>query len=199
MATAKQTEEKLNAIFSKMEDIDARQQEAEEALNNLRIANAEKLARLQVDLLYKKAAEEENLNSKVNETLLAQGISVQAILKADELAKALKVIDDEYAAKIAAADKAHKKILENERKAKKKKKEKEIKEEIKDNQKLLDEIEKAKKKKDAAKKRENAKRKQDAISSVMSDMSTIGIGRGKRARAKLEEAGVTGKDATKAM
>lgn len=199
MATAKQTEEKLNAIFSKMEDITARQQEAEEALNDLRIANAEKLARLQIDLLNKKAAEEESLNSRVNETLLAQGISVQAILKADELAKALKAIDDEYAAKIAAADKAHKKILENERKAKKKKKEKEIKEEIKDNQKLLDEIEKAKKKKDEARKKEEAKSKQDAISSIMSDMSTIGIGRSKRARAKLEEAGITGGEATKAM
>ena len=86
------------------------------ALNDLRISNANKLARLQIELLNKKAMEEENLNQQINEKLLREGVSIQAILKAEELSKALKLIDEEYAAKIKAADEATKKILENEKK-----------------------------------------------------------------------------------
>lgn len=193
MATNQQTIEQLNKIFSMMEDMNLREQVAAAELNELRISNAKKLADLQISLLNKKAVEEENLNQQINENLLQRGISVQAILKADELKKALDNIEQEYAEKIAAATKAQKKILENEKKARKKKKEQEIKEDIKDNKKLLEELEKAKKIKDEAYRKEKNKKDLASMKSVIDDLSTVRIGGRKRARAQLEEAGITDK------
>lgn len=190
MATEKQTMEQLNEMFSKMDDYDLRMQEAEEALNNLRISNAKKLADLQIDLMNRRAVEEENLNQKVREKLLEEGFSAQAILLADQLDSALREIEEEYAARIKAADKATKKILENEKKARKKAKEKEIKEEAKATEKILQEAEKARKKKEEAKKKDDKANKRDAFSAV-EGFNPIGIGNTKIAREKLNEKGVT--------
>lgn len=194
MATEKQTTEQLNALFTEMEDYDLRMQQAEEALNNLRISNAKKLADLQINLMNKKAVEEENLNQQINENLLQRGISIQAILKAEELKKALDNIEKEYAEKIAAADKAHKKILENEKKAKKKAKEKEVKDTVKDNKKVLEEIDKAKKAYDEAYRKDKNKKDLSSMKTVIDELSTVRIGGRKRARAKLEESGITDKE-----
>lgn len=190
MATEKQTTEQLNEIFSKMEDINLREQEAEEALNDLRISNARKLADLQINLLNKKAVEEENLNQQIREKLLEDGFSTQAILIADQLDKALKEIEEEYAAKIKAADKATKKILENEKKAKKKAKEKEIKDETKANEKVIQEAEKARAAAAKAREKDDKAKKRDAFSAI-EGFNPIGIGNTKIAREKLAEKGVT--------
>ena len=94
MATEKQTTEKLNELFSKMDDFDMRAQEAEEALNDLRILNAERLAKLQIDLLNKKARQELELQQEVFQKYLEDGGRMSAILAREERRNKLRELEE---------------------------------------------------------------------------------------------------------
>ena len=65
MATTQYTIDKLNELFRMMDDLSKRTSAAEEDLNDLRISNAEHLAKLQLDLLNKKARQEIDLQQEV--------------------------------------------------------------------------------------------------------------------------------------
>lgn len=94
MATIEQTTEKLNELFTKMNDLDLREQEAEEALNDLRILNAERLSKLQIDFLNKKTRQELELQQEVFQKYLEDGGRMSAILAREERRNKLRALEE---------------------------------------------------------------------------------------------------------
>lgn len=199
MATEKQTIEQLNALFTEMEDYDLRMQQAEEALNNLRISNAKKLSDLQLDLLMKKEARELEIQQKIYERALKDGVSLAAIKEREDHLKALKAIDDRLAQELSAIDETDKKKREAEIKRLKEQAaadKKKIIDEDKEKRKTDEKYRKDAKKLDDAYRKERGKKDFESMKSIASDLdiSHLSIGGAERARNKLSEQGITDKN-----
>lgn len=95
MASTQYTIDKLNELFRMMDDLSKRTSAAEEDLNNLRISNAEHLAKLQLDLLNKKARQELELQQEVFQKYLEDGGRMSAVLAREERRNKLRELEEQ--------------------------------------------------------------------------------------------------------
>ena len=95
MATTQYTIDQLNELFKKMDDLSKRTTAAEEELNNLRISNAEHLAKLQIDLLNKKARQELDIQQEVFQKYLEDGGRMSAVLAREERRNKLRELEEQ--------------------------------------------------------------------------------------------------------
>lgn len=193
MGTAATIDE-LNRLFAAMEDITAREMEAAEKLNALRISNAEELAKLQLQLMTQNAEREADIRKRSYERALKEGLDIIAVREREEHQLKLQEIDERLARELALIDETDTaaRAAAEARAAE-------------DKQRLID-AEKTKrrddeayrkrqKKLDDAYRKEKGKKDAEAMKSIASDLdiSHLSIGGGKRARNKLAEQGITDK------
>lgn len=196
MATKEQTREQIDALFRQMAEMETRQKDAEEALNDLRISNAEKLSELNLELLKRREERELSIQQKAYERALKNGISLAAIKDREELDREINAIDRRLARELAAVDETDKKkrksiikALKAQAAADKKK----LIDDDKEKRKVDEKYRKDAKKLDDAYRKEKGKKDAEALKSIASDLdiSKISIGGGARARNKLAEQGIT--------
>lgn len=193
MGTAATIDE-LNRLFAAMEDVTAREMEAAEKLNSLRISNAEELAKLQLKLMTQNAEREADIRQRSYERAIKEGLDIRAVREREEHQLKLQEIDERLARELALIDEtdtAARAAAEARAAA--------------DKQRLVD-AEKTKrrddeayrkrqKKLDDAYRKEKGKKDAEAMKSIASDLDIrhLSIGGGKRARNKLADQGITDK------
>jgi hypothetical protein len=112
MATTQYTIDKLNELFQKMDDLSKRTTAAEEELNNLRISNAEHLAKLQIDLLNKKARQELELQQEVFQKYLEDGGRMSAVLAREERRNKLRELEEQLQRELDGKSEAERTAIE---------------------------------------------------------------------------------------
>ena len=193
MGTAATIDE-LNRLFAAMEDVTAREMEAAEKLNSLRISNAEELAKLQLKLMTQNAEREADIRQRSYERAIKEGLDIIAVREREEHQLKLQEIDERLARELALIDEtdtAAKAAAETRAAA--------------DKQRLVD-AEKARretdeayrkrqKKLDDAYRKEKSKKDLDAMNAIKGelDISHLKWGGTERARNKLAEKGITDK------
>ena len=191
MGTAATIDE-LNRLFAAMEDVTAREMEAAEKLNSLRISNAEELAKLQLDLMTKNAQREADIRRRSYERAIKEGLDIIAVREREEHQLKLQEIDERLARELALIDEtdtAARRRAETRAAA--------------DKQRLVDEektrrrddeaYRKRQKKLDDAYRKEKSKKDLEAMNSIKSELdpSHVRWGGRERARNKLVEQGIT--------
>jgi hypothetical protein len=191
MGTAATIDE-LNRLFAAMEDVTAREMEAAEKLNSLRISNAEELAKLQLDLMTKNAQREADIRRRSYERAIKEGLDIIAVREREEHQLKLQEIDERLARELALIDEtdtAARAAAEARAAA--------------DKQRLVDEektrrrddeaYRKRQKKLDDAYRKEKGKKDLEAMNSIKGELdpSHIRWGGRERARKKLAEQNIT--------
>lgn len=191
MGTAATIDE-LNRLFAAMEDVTAREMEAAEKLNSLRISNAEELAKLQLKLMTQNAEREADIRQRSYERAIKEGLDIIAVREREEHQLKLQEIDERLARELALIDEtdtAARAAAEARAAA--------------DKQRLVDAektrrgtdeaYRKRQKKLDDAYRKEKGKKDLEAMNSIKSELdpSHIRWGGRERARNKLAEQGIT--------
>lgn len=191
--TAKTIEE-LNKLFAMMEDLTTREMAAAEALNQLKIKNAEELAKLQLDLMTRNAAREIEIQHRSYERALKEGAEIKAVQEREEHLLKLKEIDERLAQELAAIDEADAAARDAaKQRAAADKQAIVAAEQLK--RKNDAEYRKRQKKLDDAYRKEKGKKDLEAMNSIKSelDVGHLRWGGAERARNKLAEQGITDK------
>ena len=196
MATNQQTIEQLNKIFSMMEDMNLREQVAAEELNKLKIDNAKRLAALQIELLNKKAVKEEELQHKLNEYYLREGISKDAVLLRNKHQEKLRAIDEELNLELQGKSKAEQKLIKQEFEARRKAIEEEFDQRLGNDKELRKVIKKLDDKEARERKKQKEKELKEgfgaAANALGGNLGSIFQGRNiNKARNALEDQGIT--------
>lgn len=211
MATTQYTIDKLNELFKMMDDLSKRTSAAEEDLNNLRISNAEHLAKLQLDLLNKKARQEIDIQQEVFQKYLEDGGRMSAVLAREERRNKLRELEEQLKRELDGKSETERTAIEAAAELRREALEREFEERLdrevglREELKKLDEAEAKEKRKREAKEALDKKKKRkqemnEAYQAAASELGTSFIsifnkGNIAAAREELAAKGIEGEDA----
>lgn len=172
MATRDATLAELDNWLRKMDDIDLRTMEAEEKLNDLRISNAEKLGKLQLEQIRRKAQTEEELNQEVLEKYIRAGGDAHAAMIYKKHQTELAALDELKEKEIRLRGEGARDLIEEEFRLRRESLEAEFETRIAGEVGLQNEVEKIKIKKEKEEKKRKAKANRDAMLTASQELGT---------------------------